>query len=140
MHFFIILVLAIGPSFAQHSEQPVKESTTDLRNQNILFSLEEVGSGRKWQLERTSSESHYLRQSEKGEEVVRKVDSKDASRMDRDFVSRFLKVQYEIPEVQGSCQLTLRLMMKGEKQELCQKDEKKTQEMMILVNDLSKRF
>lgn len=140
MQFLFILILATVLSHAQHSEQPQKESTTDLRNQNILFSLEEVSSGRQFRLERTASLGHYLRLNKKGHEDVRKLDSRDAQKLDMDFASRFLKVQYEIPPVDGACQVTLRLNMKGEKQELCQKDEKKTQEMMNLVNDLSKRF
>ena len=140
MQFLFILIFASGVSLAQHSEQPEKESTTDLRNQNIIFSIEETSSGRQFQLERTASLGNYLRMNKNGLEVVRKLDSRDAQKLDMDFASRFLKVQYEIPSVDGACQVTLRLNMKGEKQDLCQKDEKKTQEMMNLVNDLSKRF
>ena len=134
--FFFLMTSAI----AQHSEQPVKEDSTDLREEIVLFSIEEVGKNKTWFLERSVSETNVIRKKEKDDEVVKKIDGRVAQKLDREFATRFLKCQYEISAVEGECKVTLRLTMKGETQEICEKDEQKSQEIASFVEDLSKRF
>ncbi|MES2527146.1 MAG: hypothetical protein V4598_08655 [Bdellovibrionota bacterium] len=134
--FFLLMTTAI----AQHSEQPVKEDSSDLREETLVFSIEEVGKDKSWLLERSPSFTNVLKKKVKDEETVRKIDGRVAQKLDRDFASRFLKCQYEIPAVEGDCKVTLRLIMKGESQEICEKDDKKSQEILTFVEDLSKRF
>ena len=129
-----------GLAFAQYSEQPVKESTEDLRHNHLLFSLEESEEKESYTLERTPALSHYLRRQKADEVQITKVDSADAQKLDMDFARHFLKIQYEIPSTEGDCKVTLRLNMKGEKQEICEKDDKKTQEMASFIQELKKRF
>ena len=125
---------------AQHSEQPLKEDSTDLRDQTIVFSIENVGEEKTWLLERSPSFTNVLRMKDKEGETVRKIDGRVAQKLDRDFASRFLKCQYEITAAEGDCKVTLRLSLKGETQEICAKDDKKSQEIRAFVEDLNKRF
>ncbi len=136
----LVLFLFITSAMAQHSEQPVKEDTTDLRDQLTVFSIENVSDGKTWVLERSPSFTNVLRKTDKDGEVVRKIDGRVATKLDRDFAARFLKCQYEIASPEGECKVTLRLSMKGETQEICAKDDKKSQEIQGFVEDLNKRF
>ena len=141
MKLLFFIILSLSSAFAQHSEQPTKESTSDLRNQSILFSIEDVPNKKTFWLERTQSMDYFLRTKESGsDEEIKKIDSGSAKKLDMDFASRFLKCQYEIEEVKGDCKVTLRLSMKGETQDLCGKDDKKTQEMTPFLKNLSKQF
>ncbi|MFL5783135.1 MAG: hypothetical protein ACJ76H_00915 [Bacteriovoracaceae bacterium] len=139
MKFVIFLLLAL-PAFAQHSEQPVKEDTTDYRAEVVVFSIEEVGKEKRWSLEKNATNTSVLKKKEKDDVAVTKIDGRIAQRLDRDFASRFLKCQYEIANVEGDCKVTLRLTMKGETQDICAKDDKKNQEIQSFVQELSKRF
>lgn len=125
---------------AQHSDQPVKEDSTDLRDQLILFSIENVGEEKTWILEKSPSLTNVLRKKDKSGETVRKIDGRIAQALDRDFAARFLKCQYEIASLEGECKVTLRLNMKGETQDVCAKDDKKSQEIQAFIDDLNKRF
>ena len=141
MKLILFIFIFVQLSYAQHSEQPQKESTTDLRNQSVLFSIEDAASRRTFWLERTQSMDYFLRMKDAtGEDTIKKIDSGSAKKLDMDFASRFLKCQYEIEEVKGECKVTLRLSMKGETQDLCGKDDKKTQEMTSFLTSLSKQF
>lgn len=135
-----VLFLFISSAMAQHSEQPLKEDSTDLRDQTIVFSIENVGEEKTWLLERSPSFTNVLRMKDKEGETVRKIDGRVAQKLDRDFASRFLKCQYEITAAEGDCKVTLRLSLKGETQEICAKDDKKSQEIQAFVEDLNKRF
>lgn len=134
--FFLLLTSA----FAQHSEQPVKEENSDLRDQTILFSIEDVAKEKTWFLERSPSFTSTIRMKDKSGETVKKIDGRVAQKLDKDFASRFLKCQYEIASAEGECKVTLRLTMKGEPQDICSKDDKKSQEIQAFVEDLIKRF
>ena len=126
--------------FAQYSEQPEKESVSDLRSQTVLFSVEIPKEKKTYLLERTSNGDFFLRLKHEDKEIIRKIAGREASRIDRDFASRFLRCQYEITSKEGDCEVTLRLTMKGDGQEICEKDDKKAQEMALLIDELSKRF
>lgn len=135
---FILSVMSLAQG--QYSEQPLRESATDLRSQILLFSLEHLEDEKTFILERTAGEDYFLRLKAKGEEIVHKISGREALRLDRDFSSRFLRCQYEIPVSEGNCEVTLRLMMKGERQDICKKDDKRSQEVTPILNELSKRF
>lgn len=141
MPFAFLLLLAIVPSvMAQYSEQPLKESSSDLRSQTVLFSIEIPDDKKTYQLERTANQDYFLRRKHKDSETIKKIAGREANRLERDFASRFLKCQYEIPAKEGECEVTLRLKMKGEDQDICEKDDKKSQEIEGLVSELAKRF
>ncbi len=137
---FIFGVLFLLPIAAQHHEQPQKESSVDLRSHIVLFSVEIPDDKQSYFLERTSSQDYFLRMRKKNDEAIRKISSRDALKLDKDFASRFLKCQYELESQEGECEVTLRLTMKGEKQEICKKDDRKSQELMSFIDELAKRF
>ncbi len=139
MRFFLLLILPYA-AWAQHSDQPAKESSTDLRSQSVLFSIEIPEDKKTILLERTAGMDYFLRRKTKGDEDLVKIASREATRLDRAFASSFLKAQYEIPSAAGKCEVTLRLNLKGEAQDICEKDEKKSREFETLIDDLSKRF
>ena len=130
----------MSSAFSQHSEQPVKEDSTDLREEVIVFSIESVSEDKTWIMERSPSFTNVLRKKDKDGEIVRKIDGRVAQKLDRDFAARFLKCQYEIEAIEGECKVTLRLSMKGESQEICAKDDKKSREILSFVEELNKRF
>jgi hypothetical protein len=141
MAFIYALILTFSSLvMAQYSEQPLKESAIDLRSQTILFSLEIPDQKKTYLLERTANQDFFLRLKHKDKETIKKISGRDATRLDRDFASRFLRCQYEIPSIDGDCDVTLRLKMKGEEQEICEKDDKKSQAMTSLITELAKRF
>ena len=135
--FFLILSLS---TFAQHASQPVKESSADLRSGIVMFSIEDVSEEKVYCLERTPNLDYFLRMKEEEDEEIRKVDTRDARKLEMDFASRFLKCQYELPPSPEECKVTLRLSMKGEQQKICKKEDKKTQEIVPFYKELAKRF
>lgn len=140
MHILLFCLLTLS-AYAQHSEQPQKESNTDLRSASVLFSLEDLKGETVIWLERTPHLDHFLRlKRDDHEEVLRKVDSKDARKLEMDFATRFLKCQYELESAPGDCKAVYRLLLKGETQEICKKDEKKSREIEPFLQALSKRF
>lgn len=141
MPFLILLSLLSLEVFAQHSQQPVKEDNADLRNTSVLFTLEDLKAERLYWLERTANLDHFLRlKDERNQETLRKVDGRVAKRLDMDFASRFLRSHYEHPTQEGKCELLYRLSMKGESQDICGKDEKKSQEFDAFVKELNKHY
>jgi len=135
---FLIFILSL-PVFSQ-TQQPEKESKDDLRAGLIMFSIEDVAEDTTYWLERTTGEDYFLRMSEDDDEKIMKISSKDAKKLDMDFASKFLKLMYELPPSPEGCKVTLRLTMKGESQDMCGKDEKKAQEMVPFMKDVTKRF
>ena len=138
--YLLLLSLVSFCAFAQHSEQPAQESSTDLRNNFIMFSIQEMESDRTYTLLRTPGLDYFLQLKVKGEDSVRKVDSRSAQKLDRDFAARFLKCEYELPKFDGECKSQIKMTMKGEVQDVCQKEDQKSQELKPLIEDLHKRF
>ena len=136
----VVCAALMSSAFAQYSEQPLKESSSDLRSQTVLFSIEIADAKKTYLLERTSGQDYFLRFKNKKEETIKKIAGREATALDREFASKFLKAQYEIPTKEGSCEVTLRLNMKGEGQDVCEKDDKKSQEFGPFIEHLSKRF
>ncbi len=138
---FILLFLIVTSAFAQHSSQPQKESTSDLRTGLTMFSIENTEDEMIVWLERTPNLDYFLRMKEEDEdEKIQKITTRDAKKLDREFASKFLKLQYELPPSPKGCEVTLRLNMKGERQSVCEKEDKKTQEILPIIKDLIKRF
>lgn len=139
-HSFIILFLIFASAVLAQNSQPQKESSEDLRSGIVMFSLEDISDEKILWLERTQGLDYFLKIKIEDEEKIQKVTTKEAKVLDAQFASRFLKSLYEYPASESRCKVTLRLTMKGETQEICKKDDKKTQEMMPFFKDLEKRF
>lgn len=140
MFKFILSLLLSFTALAQDTSAPAKESTSDLRNGLVIFSIEDLKKDEMFWLERTPNLDFYLHFKNKKNEKIQKIDSRDAKKMDMNFAARFLKCEYELPASPKECSVTLRLSMKGEKQVICAKDEEKTQEIIPFMQDLNRRF
>jgi hypothetical protein len=134
--FLFFFSLAHG----QYSEQPIPESNADLRNLFILFKVEIFQDKKVVALERRAGRDYFLRLSYKGQEKIKKIPGQKAQKLDQDFSARFLRCQYEFPATRDKCQVTLRLNMKGEVQEICQKEDLKTQEITSFLSELLQLF
>jgi hypothetical protein len=139
MHYIFFIFMLVSTSFAENS-QPQKESTADLRNGMVMFSVEDIAEETTIWLERTQGLDYFLKIKIEDEEKIQKITTKEAKRLDSDFASRFLKCQYEYPTSEPDCKVTLRLSLKGDSQEICKKEDKKTQEIVPFFKDLEKRF
>jgi hypothetical protein len=138
LFFNLLISLAV---FAQHEAQPQKENASDLREGVQIFRISDLKNERQVWLERTLSLDYFLRMKiSDNAEQIQKITTKEGKKLDSEFASRFLKCQYEFPPSPEGCEVTLRLSMKGETQVVCDKDEKKAQEMMPFLQQLLKRF
>jgi hypothetical protein len=140
MRLLLLLIFLSLPTFAQHSSQPDKESASDLRSGLIMFSIFDIEEETTYWLERTSSDDYFLRMKEDDKEKIQKLSSRDAKKLDMEFASKFLKAMYELPPSAEGCKASLKLNMKGEGQNICAKDDKKTQEFVPFAKALAKRF
>jgi hypothetical protein len=139
MHLTLFILLLISTTFAQNS-QPQKESSADLRNGIVMFSVEDTSKETIIWLERTAGLDYFLKIKTEDDEKIQKVTTKEAKSLDTDFAYRFLKCQYEHPASEAGCKVTLRLTLKGDLLEICKKDDKKAQEIGPFFKDLEKRF
>lgn len=124
--------------FAQHSEQPLAESNSDLRGQLVLFSIE-TPSEEVVVLERSSNFEYFILSGEKGEEVKKKIDAKEAQQLDREFAAIFIKAMYELDAFEGKCKKSWDLKMKGEYQKICKEDERRHQLFEAFLDPLRKK-
>jgi hypothetical protein len=140
MRFFILTCLISFPALAQHSAQSAKESSEDLRTGSVMFSILDMGDKSMVWLERTASMDYFLRRKHDGDDQILKISGSEAKKLDREFAGKFLKCQYEFAPSPDGCQVTLRLTMKGEGQDICGKDDKKAQEIEPFAKAIRKRF
>lgn len=141
MPFLFFLLTTISVCFAQYSDQPQKESVSDLRSGVEIFRINNLSEETEVWLERTPNMDYFLRmKKDDDEEMISKITSKEARKLDMEFASKFLKCQYELPPSPENCKVTLKLTLKGEKQDVCGKDEKKSQEIAPFLKALQKRF
>ena len=126
--------------FGQSSNQPTKESSLDIRTNLVLFSMADLSLEKVIWLERTANLEYSLRMKQKDEVKILKISSREATRIDREFASKFLKCQYELPLAPKDCEATLRLKMKSEYQEICNKEDQKTREINSLFQKLNRLF
>lgn len=137
--FFICLVLS-AHALGQNTHQPQKESHLDIRTNSIIFLLESLPLKKVFWLERTPNLEYFLKMENNRQQKILKISSREALRIDREFASKFLKCQYELPESTKNCNVTLRLKMKSETQEICDKEDQKAQEIESLFKKLQELF
>jgi hypothetical protein len=137
--FFILLMTST--SFAENPQQPEKENSSDLRTGIVMFKIESVEDKKIVWLERTHGLDYVIRmKTNENQEKIQKVTGQEAKRLDKEFATSFLKCQYELPASPSKCEVTLRLMMKGEEQNVCDKEDQKTQEIVPMLRRLEKHF
>jgi hypothetical protein len=133
---FLVFAFFLNFSFAQYPGQPEKESSTDLRSRVQLFRLEILKDETYYQLERSSNEEYFLIGQVKSIKTLKKVARSEAIKLDHLFSTQFLKSEFEILSKEGHCDVTLRLTMKGQAQEICKKDDEKAQVFSQIISDL----
>ena len=126
---FLIMLLSVLVCFDKARAQAL-----------LMFQIEDVRLGRFIWLERTPDLDYFLKFKTNETEKIQKVASNEAKKLDFEFASRFFKCQYEIPPSEERCEVTLRLNLKGDSQEICDKDERKTQEISPYFKNLEKHF
>lgn len=137
---YLFVLLFTMTAWAQHAEQPLPEDTEDARANYVVFELKDIKNNKTFSLERSPYYDHFLRLKKKKGEMLQKADSRLAKTLDGQFTSTYLKTMYEIPEKEGKCQTSFELVLKGEKQQICQKDDKKTQMIKSFIELLEKHF
>lgn len=141
MRFILLTFFITSFCFGQSDSQPQKESTSDLRAGIVMFSILDKSDETNIWLERTSGLDYFLKKEKDSEiQVTQKITTKEAAQLEKDFASMFLKVQYEIPAITDDCSVTLHLVMKGDEQKICKKEEKKTQEINSFLKEIAKKF
>ena len=140
MHLLILVSLLALPVYAQHSSQPEKEATHDLRAGHTMFSVTDVDSEKTFWLERTPGLDYFLHLKVGSEQKMLKLASTQAKKLDQEFASKFLGFQYSEPPPEEGCKVWLKLNMKGEGLNVCAKEDKKTQEIAPFVKALAKYF
>jgi hypothetical protein len=136
----LLFFFFIFSSFAQSPLQPTKSEIVHSGKSLIMFRIDDIKTGRVIWLERSSNLDYFLKLKTSQTEKIQKIASREAKKLDLEFASRFLKCQYEIPPFENDCEVTLRLNLKGEGQEICDKDERKTQEITPYFKNLEKHF
>ena len=140
MRLFLICLILTSQVLGQNANQPQKESNLDLRTNLTLFSITDLSLEKVIWLERTANLEYFLRMKQNDQVKILKIPSREATMLDREFASGFLKCQYEFPESPKQCEVTLRLKMKSETQEICHKEDQKTREMGAIFQKLNKLF
>lgn len=137
----LLLTTGTSQSFAFTTDQPLAEPNLDLRSQQSILSVELVESERAFSLDKTVNGDYFLRQTFQHEDRLIKIAGREASRIDRIFSKHFLSCQFEIPAIEGECKVTLRLKLRSDTQEICLKDEQKTQKINSFIDaELRPRF
>lgn len=141
MRILFSFILVSTFAFGQSTSQPEKESNSDLRSGLIVFAVEDKNEETTTWLERSSNLDYFLKQS-KEEEItkIQKITTKVALELDKKFSAAFLKIQYELPASPEECKASLHLVMKGDVQKICPKEEKKTQEIEAFLKDVQTKF
>ncbi|MGE3610036.1 MAG: hypothetical protein AB7I27_10655 [Bacteriovoracaceae bacterium] len=139
MHLLFLCLVSLW-SLAQHTEQPKAESVEDLRNQSIMFSIEDLKKSKLVWLERTPNLEYYLRSKEGDKEEVQKIDGREAKKMEMEFASKFIKCQFELAPSPDQCEVSLKLVLKSERQDICEKEDRKSQVLTPFINQLVKKF
>jgi hypothetical protein len=138
--FIFFLLLFTFSTKAQDNIQPSKTNLVENGSVFLMFQIEDVQSGQSIWLERSKNFYYLLKLKTKSDEKTQKISSLEAKKLDFEFASRFFKCQYELPSSEEDCEVTLRLNLKGETQEICNKDERKTQEITLYLKNLEKHF
>ncbi|MBY0517914.1 MAG: hypothetical protein K2P81_13475 [Bacteriovoracaceae bacterium] len=136
MRISLLFFIGIIPFFALAQQAESPESNLDLRAGKALFVLEDLDEKEKILLEKTNTGDTYLIYSDEDGSHKSKLARPKADELDQRFSAMFLKVQYELPEDPKGCQADWKLMMRGEEQRVCPKNEQKNQEIKPLFKEL----
>lgn len=130
------LSLFMSSSFAFEQEQP--ENNNDLRGGKPLLLVEQVDDEEKIELERTSAGDYFLVYTDEDGSHKNKIGRQKAEDLDQRYSSVFLKMQYELPADPKGCDADWKLVLRGEDQRACPKNEQKNQAIRPLFDEMKK--
>lgn len=133
---FGLMMLVVITLSAQAVEQERPESNTDLRGGKVLFTIEQTDDEEKVELSRTSAGDYFLIFSEDDEVRKNKLGREKAEQLNEQFSGLFLKLQYEMPADPKGCDADWRLVLLGEEQKVCPKNEQKHQEISAIFKSM----
>lgn len=130
------LSLLMSSSFAFDQEQP--ESNHDLRGGKPLLLVEQIDDEEKIELERTSTGDYFLVYTDEDGSHKNKIGRTKAEELDQKYSAVFLKMQYELPADPKGCDADWKLVLRGEDQRACPKNEQKNQAIRPLFDEMKK--
>jgi hypothetical protein len=131
-----VLSLMMSASFAIEQEQP--ESNNDLRGGKPLLLVEQIDDEEKIELERTSAGDYFLVFTDEDGSHKNKIGRTKAEEIDQKYSAVFLKVQYELPADPKGCDADWKLVLRGEDQRACPKNEQKNQAIRSMFDEMKK--
>ena len=120
------------------AEQLGPETNSDLRGGNAMLVLEQVDDEEKVQLDRTSTGDYFVTFTDEDGTRKNKIGRGEAEALDQRFSTLFLQVQYELPADPKGCDADWKLVLRGEDQRACPKNEQKNQAIRPLFDELKK--
>lgn len=132
------LLLSSSLSWAQQDPAERPESNSDLRGGKPLLVVEQTDDEEKVQLERTSTGDYFVVYSDDEESHKSKLARLKAEELDQRFSAMFLQVQYELPADPKGCAADWKLMLRGEDQRACPKNEQKNQAIKAMFDEMKK--
>jgi len=132
----LLLTSALAWSQQDPSERP--ESNSDLRGGKPLLVVEQADDEEKVQLERTNTGDYFLVYSDDDGTQKSKLSRQRAEDLDQRFSAMFLQVQYEFPADPKGCDADWKLMLRGEDQSACPKNEQKNQAIRAMFDEMKK--
>ncbi len=131
-----VLSLMLGTAFAFEQEKP--ENNNDLRGGMPLLLVEQVDDEEKIELERTSAGDYFLVFTDEDGSHKNKIGRGQAEQLDQRFSAMFLQVQYDLPADPKGCDADWKLVLRGEDQRACPKNEQKNQAILPLFKEMKK--
>lgn len=139
-YLFFLMIMTQAVMAQHHAEQPLPEDTEDARANFIVFEISDKDKNKTFTLERSPYFDHFLRYKDRKNEKLQKADSKLAKNLDGEFSALYLKAMYEMASKKGQCREAFRLSLRGEAQQICQKEDQKTQMIKSFIQLLEKQF
>ncbi len=130
------VMLAMSAAWAMDSERP--ENNSDLRGGKPLLLIEQIDEEEKVQLERTTTGDYFLLYSEEDDASKVKIGRDRAETLDQRYSALFLQIQYEMPADPKGCDADWKLILRGEEQRFCPKNEQKNQAIRSLFDEMKK--
>jgi len=135
--FFAIFSSAFVLS-AFAADQLGPENNSDLRGGKPMLVLEQVDDEERVQLDRTSTGDYFVTFTDEDGSRKNKIGRGEAEAFDQRFSTLFLQVQYELPADPKGCDADWKLVLRGEDQRACPKNEQKNQAIRPMFDELKK--
>ena len=131
-----LFILLLAKAWAVEQERP--ESNADLRGGKPLLLIEQLDDEEKIELGRSATGDYFMQYSEEEDGHKVKLGRLQAEALDERYSALFLQVQYEMPADPKGCDADWKLILRGEEQRFCPKNEQKHQAIKAFFDELKK--